>query len=271
MTDLVSTKSHLPPLELAIQVAREAGDIARTHFHQVKKVEFKGRKDIVTDVDFLIEKALVARLREEFPGHSIITEESQGYRGESDFTWVIDPLDGTRNFAMGIPFFCCSIALTSGEDILVAALYDPLRDELFHAEKGKGAYLNSSPISVSRRTSLGQALVGLDLGYHDGRAKRALELVCQLWPGMQAVRIMGSAALGLAYAACGRLDIYFHHFLYPWDLAGGILLAQEAGGTVTDREGNPASMNKEGIIASNAAIHADFLRLTQGFDWRGEG
>ena len=139
---------------------------------------------------------------------------------------------------------------------------------MFHAKKGEGAFLNSDPISVSNKTDLPEALLGYDLGYVDADASKAIELILSLWPNIQGTRILGSAALGLAYAACGRLDLYFHHRLSPWDLASGILLNREANGIVTDKYSIQANLYSESIIASNGDLHSNFIKATDGLAWR---
>ena len=186
----------------------------------------------------------------------------------SGYTWIIDPLDGTRNYILGIPFFCVLIALAKDDDVLLGLTYDPVHQEMFQAVKGGGAFLNSSPIKVSRKTELGEALLSYDLGYADDKASRAIEMVLHLWPNIQSTRMMGSAGLGLAYAACGRIDMYFHHHLSPWDLAASLVLVPEAGGVVTDKYATQASLRSESVIASGGVLHDRFLRATDGLAWR---
>lgn len=197
-----------------------------------------------------------------------MAEESQAIEGTSGYTWVIDPLDGTRNYILGIPFFSLVIALAKGDDILLGVTFDPTRQEMFHAIRGEGAFLNGGPIKVSEKSEIEQALLGYDLGYVDEKASTAIEMILHLWPNVQGTRILGSAALGLAYAACGRLDLYFHHNLSPWDVASGILLTREAGGVITDKYTTPASLRSESIIASNAGLYGAFLKATEGLAWR---
>jgi myo-inositol-1(or 4)-monophosphatase len=151
-----------------------------------------------------------------------------------------------------------AIALARGEEVILGVIYDPMRDELFTAEKGEGACLNGSPIRVSTKTSLSESLVGFDLGYDAEIGQRMLSMTNSLWPGVTSVRIMGSAALGLAYVACGRLDLYFHFFLYPWDLCAGVVLVEEAGGVITQIEGQPIDIHSRTVLASNREVHRDF-------------
>lgn len=246
--------------EVASQAVREAGGVIMAHFKGEKHIEYKGRSDLVTDVDLLVEKGIVALLGREYPTFGILAEESEAIAGESGYTWIIDPLDGTRNYAYGIPHFCVSIALAEDEEVILGVIYDPLRDEFFGAEKGMGAFLDDAPIFVSTKTTVKGSLVGFDMGYDAERGREVLEVASALWPGIHSVRVMGSAALGLAYAACGRLDIYLHLSLSPWDLAAGMLLVEEAGGVVSEVDGKPAGIHSKRVIATSRAIHEDFMR-----------
>ena len=255
-------------LEVALRVAREAGDTLMTRLHSEKQVSYKGRADLVSDVDKLVEKRAIEELRGEFPDDGFLAEESEPVTTASGYTWIIDPLDGTRNYILGIPFFSVVIALAKGDDVLMGLTYDPVRQEMFQAVKGSGAFLNGDRINVSAKAQLEDALLSYDLGYVDEKASTAIELLLHLWPNIQGTRILGSAALGLAYAACGRVDLYFHHNLAPWDLATSLVLVPEAGGVVTDKYDEVASLSSESIIASGSGLHADFLKKTDGLAWR---
>ena len=248
---------------MATQAVEEAGEVLVSHFQGKKEIRSKGRSNLVTDADLLSEKVILGLLKSEYPSHGILSEESDNIAAASDYTWIVDPLDGTNNYVFGLPFFCTTIALAAGEDILLGVTYAPLQKELFRAQKGQGAYLNGSPISVSSQTSLPTSSIGLDMGYDADKGRELLEVIRGLWPGVHSLRIMGSAALGLAYVACGRLGLYFHRSLYPWDLASGILLVRESGGTGTDWEGKEASIHCSEIIAANATLHQEFLELLQ--------
>jgi myo-inositol-1(or 4)-monophosphatase len=261
MTVSPLSRSGNEALDVATAAAGEAGKILKAHFREERQIQFKGRANIVTEVDLRVEDSLKSFLRAEYPDHSIISEESEPVSGDSNYTWILDPLDGTNNYSFGIPFFSTVIALASGDDVLLGIVYDPLRDELFAAQKGKGTTLNNNPVSVSSKTRVKDSLIGLDLGYVDEKGKSLLEFITVLWPNMYAYRIMGSAAIGMAYTACGRLDLYFHLLIYPWELACGKLLVTEAGGVATDWEGRPPVIGESSIIASNKAIHADFLNI----------
>jgi len=258
---LPQSSSGKSVIEVASEAAKRAGKILKAHFREKAQIKYKGRANIVTAIDLKAEDSLKSFLQAEYPDHSIISEESEPVKGASSYKWILDPLDGTNNYSFGIPFFSTVIALARGDDVLLGIVYDPLRDEIFHAQKGKGAFFNNSPISVTKKTRVQDSLIGLDLGYVDEKGKKTLNLIASLWPNMYAFRIMGSAALGMAYAASGRLDLYIHLLLYPWELACGQLLVTEAGGTVTDWEGKPVAIGEGSVIASNKAIHSDFLRI----------
>lgn len=262
------SRSGKSALEVSVEGAHLAGGIIRERLRTEKSVSFKGRADIVTDVDLAAEKAVLDLLWHEFPDFGILAEESAPVDTGSPFTWVVDPLDGTRNFAQGVPHFCTVVALSYGDEPVVGVTYDPIREELFTAEQGNGAFLNGERLSVSESPELGQALLGCDLGYVDEKAGVAIDLIRSLWPGMISLRLMGSSALGVAYAAAGRVDLYFHHSLSPWDIAAGLVLVREAGGVILDKQGNPANLRTPSVIASNPQLVADFLQTTEGHPWR---
>jgi myo-inositol-1(or 4)-monophosphatase len=269
---------------VAIDAAHRAGQIIQDRFLTPKKVSFKGPANPVTDVDLAAEQAVLGVLRAEYPLFGILSEESPPLETGSPYTWVVDPLDGTRNYAAGIPHFCVVVALAAsppapspslmergsgGEaEVVLGVTYDPVREELFTAQWGQGACLNGKPIAVSSKLELAQALLGFDLGYVDEGAGLALDMVRALWPGMQSIRLMGSSALGLAYAAAGRVDLYFHHSLAPWDVASGLLLVREAGGLVVDRQGQPGGLHTPSVIASSSHLIQRFLQATDGLAWR---
>ncbi|MFC1974033.1 inositol monophosphatase family protein [Chloroflexota bacterium] len=261
MTELPSSNSGKSALEVATQAAMAAGEIIKTSLSKEKQVKYKGKANSVTDVDLKVDEFLKSFLRDEYPDHGILTEESAAIKSASGYTWVLDPLDGTNNYSFGIPFCSTVIALAKEEDVLLGLIYDPLRNELFSAQKGKGAQLNGSPIYVSRKTAVQDALLAFDLGYVEDKGRKTLEFLTALWRKMHSIRIMGSGALGLAYAACGRVDLYFHPLLYPWELTCGRLLLTEAGGTITDWAGKQLQIVESSVIATNSTLHAEFLRL----------
>ncbi len=255
-------------MDVALEATRIAGDIIRSGWDSQRQISFKGRTDIVTDVDFAAEKAVLQALTEAYPGFGVLAEESGAVQASSPYTWVVDPLDGTRNYAQGIPHFSTVVALMHEESPVLGVTYDPVREEMFSAQLGCGAFLNGQPIAVAKTGEISQSLLGCDLGYVDERAGHAIDLIRSLWPGMLTMRLMGSAALGLAYAAAGRLDLYFHHSLAPWDIASGLLLVREAGGAIVDRQGQPAGLNSPSVIAANPGLVNEFLKATEGLPWR---
>ena len=253
----------MPPanaLHIARDCAREAGRIARDAFRQPQRIETKGRGNLVTETDYEIERFLHETFRREFPDHGIMSEETASDAPLDGWVWVIDPLDGTKNFASGIPFFCVNIALCYDGLPVVAATYDPNHGECFSAERGKGAFVNGEAIHASSKANVEQSILGVDIGYDNDRGRAVLELVNKLFPQMQGLRIQGSAALGLAYASCGRYDLFVHRYLFPWDIAAGILLVEEAGGKITDEAGHPVDVTSQTAVAGGVQVHGDFLR-----------
>ena len=257
-----------PAMDVIDQAVRAAGKIIQDGWNADKQITFKGRADIVTDIDVAAEKAVLEILTREFPGFGILAEESQPVEGQSPYKWVVDPLDGTRNYAHGVPHFCSIVALAKDNEMVAGVIYDPVREEMFSAALGQGAFLNGEPITVSETTELSRCLLSFDLGYVDEKAGLALDMVRSLWPGMYSIRMMGTAGLGLAYAASGRVDLFFHHSLSPWDLATGLLLIREAGGDVVDRQGNPAGLFSPSVICSSTPLIQAFLNATDGLPWR---
>ena len=255
-------------LDVALEATTTAGEIIRGGWDSDRQITFKGRADIVTDIDVAAEKAVLEILTSAFPQFGILAEESQPVAGDSRYRWVVDPLDGTRNYAQSIPHFCTIVALAEEDEIVAGVVYDPVREETFTAAKGQGAFLNGAPITVSETTEVARSLLSFDLGYVDEKAGLAIDMLRALWPGMYSVRMMGSAGLGLAYAASGRVDLFFHHSLSPWDVAAGLVLAQEAGGRVVDRQGNKAGLFTPSVICSSPALIEGFLAATDGLPWR---
>ncbi|MCK9517484.1 MAG: inositol monophosphatase [Dehalococcoidia bacterium] len=258
---LPTSTSGRSALEVARTCAAEAGRVIRDGFGKVAVAETKGRGNVVTEVDFAAERVVLDLLQREFPDHAVLSEETAASIRSPGWMWVVDPLDGTKNFSRGIPHFAFNLALCFEERPLLALTSQPILGEEFLAVAGEGCTLNGVPVRVSGRETVRESVFALDLGYDDARARRQLELALGLWPGMQSLRIPGSAALGFAYVAAGRYDIFLHANLFPWDLAPGILLVREAGGTITGRDGSEVTIFSEGAIAAAPAVHADFLLL----------
>jgi myo-inositol-1(or 4)-monophosphatase len=252
-------------LDFAIQTAREAGRVLAEKFGRALQVSNKGDIDLVTEADIAAERLIVERIRSYHPRHAILTEESGdvvtvGDAG-SGFKWVIDPLDGTTNYAHGYPCFCVSIALEHDGRVVLGVVYDPTRDEMFAAERGEGATLNGRKLRVSETSDLNNALLCTGFPY-DVRdrgdfARHFRNFIMRA----QSVRRDGSAALDLAYVAAGRFDAFYEEGLRPWDVAAGVLLVEEAGGRVTHYDGSPFRIYQPPIAASNGLIHEAMLEV----------
>ncbi|MHB8573985.1 MAG: inositol monophosphatase family protein [Dehalococcoidia bacterium] len=250
---------------VARDCARLAGAILRHAFGVEQHISRKGRGNIVTECDLQVEAAVAGLLREAFPEHGLLAEETADKTEARGFVWVMDPIDGTRNFASGIPFFCFNLALTFDAEPVLALTLDPVRDELFYAERGRGLTVNSVAASCSDKPSVQESVLALDLGYDDAGGKQQLAFAHWLYPRLQSLRTPGCAALGLAYAATGRYDCFSHPFLYPWDSAAGLLLVREGGGEVTTRGGAATTIFDRDAVAGGKSVQADFLRLWREF------
>jgi myo-inositol-1(or 4)-monophosphatase len=254
----------------ASAIAREAGARLREFFAQGVETEYKGDVDLVTVADRTVEKLIRGRLGEAFPEHGIYGEEGTRERMEGEFRWYVDPLDGTTNFAHGFPQFCVSLGLEQrpagiepGQDgtLVAAVIYDPMRDELFTAERRRAARLNGKPIRVSRTPELAEALVATGFPSRKRHDSPNVHFYQEFTLRSHGVRRAGSAALDLAYVASGRLEAFWEFKLNPWDTAAGILLVEEAGGRVTDFSGGPFRLDSREILASNGLIHAELVAL----------
>lgn len=261
MIELPLSTSGKKALDVAVEAILEVGEFLKDRMDTTKVISYKGPSNLVTDVDIESERQLKKSLCEEFPDFGFLGEESGGYKGKAELQWIVDPVDGTRNYALGVPHFAVSIALVNRAETLIGVTYDPVRNELFHAIKGGGAFLNGRRISVSSRTSPEEILLGFDIGVIDGNAKHRLKMVRDLLPSLQAIRVMGSATLGFCYVAAGRLDIYFHDTLAPWDVAAGILIVEEAGGVSRDSDGDLARLTSTSVTISNAILLNHFIGL----------
>jgi myo-inositol-1(or 4)-monophosphatase len=240
-------------------IAREAGALLMQYFDQHIKIEYKGEADLVTAADRKSEALIRERIRGLWPTHDVMGEE-EGLRDTgSEYRWYVDPLDGTTNFAHGFPVFCVSMALQHKGETVAGVCYDPTRNELFAAERGKGASLNDRPIQVSKTARLAESLVGTGFPSHKRHKNPNIYFYHQLTLRSHGVRRAGSAALDLCYVACGRLDGFWEFNLNPWDTAAGVLLVEESGGRVTDFHGGPFQLNSRETVASNGVIHAEML------------
>ncbi len=252
----------------AAAIAREAGAKLREYYAQGVETEYKGDVDLVTVADRAMEKLIRTRLGMAFPEHGIYGEEGTRERLDAQFRWYVDPLDGTTNFAHGFPQFAVSLGLEQrpagtapdADGTLVAGvIFDPMRDELFAAERGRGAQLNGRPIHISSAKELAEALLATGFPSRKRHASPNIHFYQEFTLRSHGVRRAGSAALDLAYVACGRLDAFWEFNLNPWDTAAGILLVEEAGGRVSDYAGNKYRLASDEILASNGAIHQELI------------
>jgi len=249
-------------LEAAQQIAREAGALLVTFFHRRIGYNLKGDFDLVTEADLASEKLVMERLQARFPSHAIVAEESGGRESASEYRWYIDPLDGTTNFAHGFPVFCVSMGLERSGQMIAGVIYDPLREEMFSAERGAGAWLNNRRLHVSRAACLKDALAATGFPNRKRHKSINVHFYHQMAMATHGVRRAGSAALDLAYVAAGRLDLFWEFGLRPWDMAAGLLMVEEAGGRCTDMLGAPHSLlTAPHLLADNSLVHEETLRL----------
>jgi len=248
-------------LNFAVQTARDAGRILADRLGRALQVSNKGDIDLVTEADLAAESLIIDRIKSHYPRHSILAEESgtaggvEFVAGKSEWKWIIDPLDGTTNYAHGYPCFCVSIALEREGKIEVGVIYDPMRDEVFAAERGSGATLNERAIRVSIVDDLNAAMLCTGFPYNVRERQDFTRQFANFTMAAQAVRRDGSAALDLAYLACGRFDGFWEEGLRPWDIAAGVLLVEEAGGRVSDYGGRPLDLYNPTTLASNGLVH----------------
>jgi myo-inositol-1(or 4)-monophosphatase len=255
-------------LTTAIEAVVRAGDVMMSRFGGEVRVDKKGTIDLVTEVDVDIERSFRAMIAERFPEHAVLGEEMGGSATiPPGPCWVFDPIDGTTNFAHGVPIFCSSLALEIDGVPEIAAVYDPTRQELFTAERGSGAFLNGRPIRVSSAATLVDAMLvtGFPYDVHK-RVEEIVGLFGRFVGQARAVRRLGSAAIDLCYVAAGRMDGFWESDLKPWDIAGGALIVMEAGGTVTNMAGEPFSSRGRHVLASNGHIHAAMLGVIKRVD-----
>jgi myo-inositol-1(or 4)-monophosphatase len=244
-------------LETAVEIAREAGSLLATYFERRVAFELKGEYDLVTEADRASEKLVVERLRTYFPAHGIVAEEGGGHTGPSDYRWYVDPLDGTTNFAHSYPMWNVTLALEQAGEMVCGVVYDPLRQEMFTAERGAGAYLNHRRLHVSKTALLENALLATGFPSRRRHQNINIHFYHQMAMATHGVRRGGSAAIDLAYTAAGRLDGFWEFGLNPWDMAAGVLIVREAGGTVTDMRGGGWDVRGRHILATNGAIHSE--------------
>ncbi len=248
-------------LETASGIAREAGALLANYLERHIGFELKGDFDLVTEADRASERLIVERLESHYPTHAIVAEEGGGQTGSSEYRWYVDPLDGTTNFAHGFPMFNATLALERAGELIAGVIFDPLRNELFTAERGSGACLNGRRIQVSKVSQIESSLVATGFPSRKRHQNVNVHFYYQLAMQSHGVRRAGAAALDLAYVACGRLDAFWEFKLKPWDVAAGILLIREAGGACSDMYGAPVDLRGPHILTDNGLLHQPILDL----------
>jgi myo-inositol-1(or 4)-monophosphatase len=249
-------------LKAALGAAQEAGEVLSDGFGLRRQVRYKGEVDLVTEMDERAEGIIREALLRAYPSYGMLAEEGGALAGEEDARWIVDPLDGTTNYAHGLPIFCVSIALEKAGEVVLGVVHDPIRVETFVAERGQGARLNDEPVSVSETDELVRALVVTGFPYDRDEVPAALDLFGRFAMLTQGMRRLGSAALDLCYVAAGRLDAYYEQGIHAWDVAAGNLILEEAGGRITDYRGNPFELETGELVASNGPLHPALVELT---------
>lgn len=246
----------------AVDMACNAGALLKKKFNKTHKIQYKSDINIVTEADKMSESLIIKSIRREFPDHGILSEESPAITGAGEMRWIVDPLDGTTNYAHGYPVFCVSIALEKDGEVVLGVIYDPMREDLFSAVRGKGAYLNGKKLAVSSIGDISRSLLATGFPY-DIRESREnnLDYFNRMAVNVQAIRRAGAAALDLAYLAAGRFDGFWELKLKPWDTAAGCLMVEEAGGRVSDLAGKKWNISSPSILVSNGLIHKKMINV----------
>lgn len=250
-------------VESAAAIAHEAGSLLRYYFERRVRFEMKGEFDLVTEADRASEKHVVERLKALFPDHGVVAEEGSGYERASGYRWYVDPLDGTTNFAHGYPVWNVTLALEKDGELIAGVVFDPNRDELFTAERGAGAFLNGRRIGVTRAARVADCLLSTGFPNHNRHTNPNIHFFHEMAMTAHGVRRGGSAAVDLAYVACGRLDAFWEIGLSPWDMAAGILLVEEAGGTCSEMHGGRHHLKSPHILADNKLVHEELVGIFQ--------
>ncbi len=244
-------------LQTAQAAALAGGRVLRGRSGHMDQVNHKGPRDLVTELDLASQEAVLDTVAGAFPDHRALAEESSGVPDLAGPVWIVDPLDGTTNFVHGLPMYSVSVAFALGGELMAGAIYDPEREEMFAAARGAGAFLNGRPIAVAGAGRMVDALTVTGFPYEmdEARMSRMMRRMSNVIAASQGVRRLGSAALDLAYVACGRLDVFWEEGLKPWDMAAGVLICREAGGVVTDLDGGPYDLLSGRLLASNRALN----------------
>jgi myo-inositol-1(or 4)-monophosphatase len=246
----------------AVELARKSGALLRKKFTKTHKIHYKGAINLVTEADKMSEDLIIGAIRRNFPDHGILSEESPAIAGIAKMRWIIDPLDGTTNYAHGYPIFCVSIALEKEDNVILGVVYDPMREEMFVAERGRGAYLNGKKLAVSPLKNISRSLLATGFPYDIRESKdNNLDYFNSMAKKVQAIRRAGAAALDLAYLAAGRFDGFWELKLKPWDTAAGCLMVTEAGGAISDIKGGKWHLYSPTLLASNGLIHKQMIKV----------
>jgi len=250
-------------IEEIIEISKQAGAIIRDGFGTQFNIEFKSNENnLVTEIDKASEKTIVDFIRKKYPSHDILAEEGSEVKNDSDYLWVVDPLDGTTNFAHGLPIFSVSIGVQKNGETIAAVVYDVMRDVIYSAEKGSGSFANAEKIEVSKTDRIEQSLLVTGFPYNVAdNPEGAFERFIALTKKSRGMRRLGSAAIDFCYIASGVFDGFWEVYLHPWDICGGKLIAEEAGGIVTDFEGNAINIFSKKIFASNKLIHNQIIEV----------
>jgi myo-inositol-1(or 4)-monophosphatase len=246
-------------LEFAIRLAKSSGKILMKDFRRVTKYERKKDGTLVTETDIKVDRHLIREIRAKYPNHSILTEESEAVKGNSEYKWVIDPLDGTHNFIHGIPIFSVSVALARNEGVIAGAIYFPFFDWMFYAAKGDGAFLGGKKIHVSARDE--HEALALHDSYFIGKKDSQIKSIDKLADAVKRIRLFGAATMGFVSVASGMADVYVERSDKPHDIAAGCLIAEEAGGVITEISGRPWSLWSENLIVSNGKFHKKVIEI----------
>jgi myo-inositol-1(or 4)-monophosphatase len=250
-------------LETAIEAAKRAGRVIAERYPDGRTLTSKGYRDIVTDADTDAEAVILALIHSRFPAHTVISEEAGGDGIGNGYTWIVDPLDGTTNYAHHVPIFAVSIGVLEKGDFVVGVVHDPLRDQTFTAERGKGAWFEGAPMRVSDATRLDSAVIGLDWGRSDEARDQVVGYLQRLAPRCRTLRGIGTSALAMAYVAAGWLDAYFHPAIKCWDAAAGMLLISEAGGQYSTLKGSRYRAESPSCLVTNGLLHKELLKVIQ--------
>jgi myo-inositol-1(or 4)-monophosphatase len=257
MTDLQKAK------KISIEAAKDAGALLMDNLTKVKQKSFKAKHDIVTEVDIAAEKIIVEKIKSAFPGHNILSEESGATKNNSEFSWLIDPTDGTMNYYHASPPFRVALCLMKNNQPLLSTIYNPAKDELYYAEKGQGATMNGKSIGVNENFDIKNSVVMTHISSKKDARARTILALDNIFKKTLHMRIFGSGIAAMTYVASGKFDVFFNVKTYPWDILPGALLVQEAGGIVTDIEGKNITTESTSVLATNGKVHKQMLELLE--------